>query len=101
PCTTDIYIRPLRAALPISIAANFLIGVALIVAMVDVPVVVALLAEEDRISELSAAYLAPFTLTMAILAFSGGALAARRGESQTADRKSTRLNSSHVKTSYA
>lgn len=73
-----------QPAFAAAIAANFLIGVALIVAMVDVPVVVALLAEEDRISELSAAYLAPFTLTMAILAFSGGALAARRGESQTA-----------------
>ncbi|MER3436805.1 MAG: hypothetical protein C4346_03845 [Chloroflexota bacterium] len=67
-----------------AIAANFLAGAALIVAMVDVPVVVALLADEERISELSAAYLAPFSATMAILSFTGGIVAGKRGDRRAA-----------------
>ena len=86
-----------RAALPIlplrlfrgrrfsaAIAANFLVGVALIVGMVDVPVVVALLVEQDRVSNISAVMLAPFTLLMAILSFAGGVIVGRRGERATA-----------------
>ncbi len=64
--------------------ANFLIGAALITAMVDVPLSVALLAEEHRISSVSAMLFAPFTLLMAIAAFLGGQLAATRGLRWTA-----------------
>jgi MFS family permease len=58
---------------------NALIGAALIVTMVDVPVVVALLADPDRVSTVSAALLAPFTTAMAILSFTGGIVARRVG----------------------
>ena len=67
-----------------AIAANFLAGAALIVAMVDTPIVVALLVDEDRVSAVSALMLAPFTLLMAALSFGGGLVARRRGERATA-----------------
>jgi EmrB/QacA subfamily drug resistance transporter len=67
-----------------AIAANFLVGAALIVAMVDVPVTVALLVDQERISTVSALMLAPFTLLMAALSFAGGVIAGRRGERTTA-----------------
>ena len=67
-----------------AVAANFVVGAALIVAMVDVPVAVALLVAQDRISTSSALLLAPFTLLMAALSFLGGMIAGRRGERATA-----------------
>lgn len=73
-----------RSRFDTAMAANFLAGMALIVAMVDVPVIVALLADEARISELSALHLAPFSAMMAILSFTGGVIASRRGDRQAA-----------------
>jgi MFS family permease len=67
-----------------AIATNFLVGAALIVGMVNVPVVVALLVESDRVSNLSALMLAPFTLLMAALSFVGGMVVGRIGERGTA-----------------
>jgi MFS family permease len=66
------------------VLANFLVGAALIVAVVDVPVVVALLVDQDRISTVSAYLLAPFTISMAALSFAGGLAAKRYGERRTA-----------------
>jgi MFS family permease len=66
------------------VIANFLVGAALIVAVVDVPVVVALLVDQDRISTVSAYLLAPFTISMAALSFAGGLVARRFGERRTA-----------------
>ncbi|MEA2594840.1 MAG: hypothetical protein QOF01_1309 [Thermomicrobiales bacterium] len=66
------------------IVTNFLVGAALIVAVVDVPVVVALLVDQDRISTVSAYLLAPFTLAMAALSFAGGVVAKRLGQRGTA-----------------
>jgi EmrB/QacA subfamily drug resistance transporter len=68
-------IRTLSAAL----IANFVVGAALIVAMVDVPVVVALLVAQEEVSATSALMLAPFTLLMAAVSFAGGMLAERFG----------------------
>ncbi len=62
-----------------ALLGNLLIGAALIVTMVDVPVVVALLADPDRVSAVSAAILAPFTAAMAVLSLSGGRIAGRFG----------------------
>lgn len=67
-----------------AMAANTVAGAALIVAMVDVPVVVALLVAPERISSVSALMLAPFTLLMAVLALVGGAISERMGERLTA-----------------
>jgi len=67
-----------------AIGANFLTGAALIVGMVNVPVVVALLVVSDRVSGLSALMLAPFTLFMAALSFYGGMVVGRVGERNTA-----------------
>lgn len=77
----DLFRRRRFAA---AIAANFVVGAALIVAMVDVAVVVALLVAEDRVSAISALMLAPFTLLMAALSFAGGLVAGRAGERPTA-----------------
>jgi EmrB/QacA subfamily drug resistance transporter len=62
-----------------AIAANFLVGASLIVAMVDVPVVTALLVEPRQVSRLSALMLAPFTVLIAALSPAGGRIAARAG----------------------
>lgn len=59
------------------IVVNFLVGAALIVAVVDVPVTVALIVDQDRISTISAYLLAPFTVSMAALSFIGGLVANR------------------------
>lgn len=67
-----------------AIAANFLVGASLIVAMVDVPVVVALLVDFDAVSRTAAIMLAPFTLLIAALSFAGGRLALRIGARRTA-----------------
>ncbi len=72
--------RPFTAA----VTANFIVGAALIVAMVDVPVLVALVVAEERVSTSSALLLAPFTLLMAVLSLLGGFAVARRGERATA-----------------
>ncbi len=63
----------------IAMATNFLVGAALIIAMVDVPIVIALLVAPERVSSLSALMLAPFTLLMALLSLGGGIFAARVG----------------------
>jgi len=67
-----------------AIVTNFLAGVALIVAMVNVPIVIALLVDEGAVSVTSALMLAPFTVLMAALSFTGGVVARRRGEKWTA-----------------
>jgi MFS family permease len=67
-----------------AIVANAIAGAALIVAMVDVPVVVALLVVPERVSSLSALMLAPFTLLMAALSLGGGVISGRLGERTTA-----------------
>lgn len=67
-----------------ALAANGVAGAALIVAMVDVPVVVALLVEADRVSSVSALMLAPFTLLMAALSLGGGVVSGRVGARRTA-----------------
>ena len=67
-----------------AIAANGIVGAALIVAMVDVPVMVALIVPEDQVSTISALMLAPFTLFMAILSLGGGVIAGRVGARRTA-----------------
>jgi len=67
-----------------ALIANFLTGAALITAMVDVPVVIALLVASNRISVVSALLLAPFTIVMAITSLAGGFITARLGERRTA-----------------
>ena len=73
-----------RPAFSAAIAANFVVGAALIVAMVDVPVVVTLLVDENRVSVVTALMMAPFTLLMAALSFGGGMWAGRSGERRVA-----------------
>ncbi len=67
-----------------AIAANFLVGASLIVAMVDVPVVTSLLVESEAVSRISALMLAPFTLLIAALSFAGGRVSHRLGFRLTA-----------------
>ena len=67
-----------------AIAANFLVGASLIVAMVDVPVVTSLLVPIDDVSRVSALMLAPFTALIALLAFVGGRISHRLGSRLTA-----------------
>lgn len=62
-----------------AIAANFLVGASLIVAMVDVPVITAMLVEQGAVSRVSALMLAPFTLLIAALSLVGGRIGARFG----------------------
>ncbi|HEX2280386.1 MAG TPA: MFS transporter, partial [Thermomicrobiales bacterium] len=59
--------------------ANVLVGGALIVAMVNAPLVVALLADQDRVSTLTAVLLGSFTLAMTVGAFAGGRAVERFG----------------------
>jgi MFS family permease len=73
-----------RSRFSAAIGANFLTGAALMVGMVDVPVVVALLVVSDKVSSTSALMLAPFTLLMAALSFFGGVIVGRFGERSTA-----------------
>lgn len=68
-----------RRAFVATIAANLCIGAVLMVCMVNVPVVVALVAEPNRISTLSALMLAPFTIAVAIGSVSAGTTALRFG----------------------
>lgn len=62
-----------------TILANVLLGAVLMVAMVNIPVVVALLSTADAASRLSAMLLAPFTVTIAAASFGAGALIRRLG----------------------
>lgn len=62
-----------------ALVTNFITGAALIVAMVDIPVVVTMLVEPERVSSVTALMMAPFTVLMAALSLGGGALVARRG----------------------
>lgn len=59
--------------------ANILVGAALIVAMVNAPLIVALLADEDRVSTLTALLLGSFTLAMTAGALLGGRAVDRFG----------------------
>ena len=59
--------------------ANLLLGAVLMVAMVNVPVVVALLSTPDEVSRRSALLLAPFTVSIAVASFGAGAVIARMG----------------------
>jgi MFS family permease len=72
---------PLFAA---AIAANFLVGAALISAMVDVPVITALLVDLNDVSRVAALMLAPFTACIAVLSFAGGFFTTRLGARRTA-----------------
>lgn len=65
----SLFRQPLFAA---AIAANFLVGAALISAMVDVPVVTALLVDVSDVSRVAALMLAPFTVCIATLSLAGG-----------------------------
>ena len=67
-----------------ALIANFLTGAALITAMVDVPIVIALLVASNRISVISALLLAPFTIVMAITSLAGGFITQRFGERRIA-----------------
>lgn len=60
--------------------ANFLVGAALMVAMVNVPLLVALLVDTKDASLRTAELLAAFSLTMAIGALIGGRITEQRGE---------------------
>lgn len=55
-----------------SVGANVLVGAALIVAMVNAPLVIALLASQNRASSLTALLLGSFTLAMTVGAVAGG-----------------------------
>jgi MFS family permease len=77
----DLFKRRRFAA---AIAANVVVGGSLIVAMVDVPVVVTLLVEPERVAATTGLMMAPFTVLMAVLSLGGGALVARRGERSVA-----------------
>jgi EmrB/QacA subfamily drug resistance transporter len=59
--------------------ANFLLGVALMIALVNVPVKVALLVSAARLSVVTAQLLAAFSLAMAVAAVAGGRMSNRLG----------------------
>jgi MFS family permease len=77
----DLFRAPVFSS---SMAANFIVGLTIIVAMVNVPLVVALTVESEGVSARSAALLAPFTGGMAIMAWTGGKMAARWGNRRVA-----------------
>jgi EmrB/QacA subfamily drug resistance transporter len=64
--------------------ANFLIGASLIVAMVDVPVITALIVAPEHVSRDAALMLAPFTVLIAVLSLAGGRFAIRFGPRRVA-----------------
>ncbi|CAA9545844.1 MAG: hypothetical protein AVDCRST_MAG43-581 [uncultured Thermomicrobiales bacterium] len=66
------------------IGVNFLIGAVLMIAMVNIPVFVALLTEPDAISRTTAMLLAPFTLSIAATSFAAGRIADGYGERRAA-----------------
>jgi EmrB/QacA subfamily drug resistance transporter len=67
-----------------AIVANFLVGASLIVAMVDIPVITAMLVDQASVSRVSALMLAPFTVLIALLSFAGGRIVSRVGFRRTA-----------------
>jgi EmrB/QacA subfamily drug resistance transporter len=67
-----------------AIVANFLVGASLIVAMVDTPVITAMLVDQSAVSRVSALMLAPFTVLIAVLSFAGGRVVSQIGFRQTA-----------------
>src|SRR5918999_4542582 len=67
-----------------AIAANFLVGASLIVAMVDIPVITAMLVDQASVSRVSALMLAPFTVLIALLSLAGGRIVSRVGFRATA-----------------
>ena len=67
-----------------AIAANFLVGASLIVAMVDTPVITAMLVDQSSVSRVSALMLAPFTVLIALLSFAGGRVVSQVGLRRTA-----------------
>jgi len=67
-----------------ALATNFLVGASLIVAMADVPVIVALISDPGDVSRLSALLLAPFTVSIALLSFAGGRISDRLNPRLTA-----------------
>lgn len=66
------------------IAANFLVGAVLMIAMVNIPVFVALLSDPDVISRTTALLLAPFTVAIAVTSFAAGRIAERTGSGRAA-----------------
>jgi MFS family permease len=62
-----------------AVIANFLIGAALMVGMVNVPVIVSLVRDGDAVSRDSALLLAPLTLCVALAALASGQVARRIG----------------------
>ena len=62
-----------------TVVANFLIGAALMVGMVNIPVIVSL-ASEGNASRDSALLLVPLTLTIAVFALASGSISGRIGE---------------------
>jgi len=66
-----------RKAFLATIVANLCIGAVLMVSMVNVPVVVALTEDPNRVSTISAVMLAPFTVAIAAASLVAGSLAAR------------------------
>lgn len=62
-----------------TVIANFLVGAALMVGMVNIPVIVSL-ASEGSTSRDSALLLVPLTLTIALFALASGSISARIGE---------------------
>jgi MFS family permease len=62
-----------------AIVANFLVGASLIVAMVDIPVITAMLVDQASVSRVSALMLAPFTVLIALLSLAGGRIVAEVG----------------------
>ena len=67
-----------------AIVANFLVGASLIVAMVDIPVITAMLVDQASVSRVSALMLAPFTVLIALLSLAGGRIVSRVGFRLTA-----------------
>src|SRR5215211_6069826 len=67
-----------------AIGANFLVGASLIVAMVDTPVITAMLVDQVSVSRVSALMLAPFTVLIALLSLAGGRIVSRVGFRLTA-----------------
>jgi len=66
-----------------TITVNLCIGAVLMVSMVNVPVVVALTENPNRVSTISAVMLAPFTVAIAAASLVAGNLAARFGSHRT------------------
>jgi MFS family permease len=72
----DLFRKPFYVA---AVIANFLIGAALMVGMVNVPVIVSLVRDPDTVSRDSALLLAPLTLGVALAALASGRVAREVG----------------------